>query len=498
MDQVATKLASVEQNQFKIDAIKYNTDNQNDLVDIDTWVVDYSALLALNGADGKPRNSLSELIDSYGGISNAIKNPDLDLKLSALYSSAGKMRTALNRVGGTDKISNFVSDIKSMCANPNKTVDGVFLTRSWCDLAITNFYARNVLLAVKLKYAYDDVNKVYDKDTRTEVKRAASWATIPAAEFNQFDAKINLVSPQTIFFNMIEPTDSVATTVNNLKQLGFTVNEWYPDKDKRYLELNSTFGGNTIKSKYAYQEPTRSSAGLTYNDNAEIDSRVVNIMGVPVPERFFTGKGNDGKVIDRNNYGADEAFPWSSSSVIADIGTSNSDFSNVIAVAEFKFPSTGNVAIYADGFQPANTFNSGRMSLQSNNGSITEQTYNGKTFQRQIFSTTNGLSRVSTMAYRDYKLIGGGEYFTYIRYTATDGYSRVWAMRTWLEPYAAFNPSSTPGYRINGAPQCMTNDCVAIDTGAKLEKLYFWNSPNIEWTYETSQDHFIFNLKETK
>lgn len=500
MDTVATQLTSVEQNQFKIDAIKYNTDNQKDLVDINTWVVDYSALLALNGPDGKPRNSLSELIDSYGGISNAIKNPDLDLKLSALYSSAGKMRTALNNVGSTDTISNFVSDMKSICGNPDKIYDGVFLTRSWCDLAITNFYARNAVLSVKLRYAYADVNKVYDKDTRTEVKRAASWSTIPVGEFDQLDAKINLVSPQTIFFNMIEPTDSVVTTVNNLKKVGFTIDEWYPDKDKRYLvvEESAVARGTTIKSKYAYQEPTRNSSGLTYNDNVEINSRVVNVMGVPVPERFFTSKGNDGKVIERNNYGANEAFPWSSSSVIADIGTSNSDFSNAIAVAEFKFPAAGNTAIYADGFQPANTFNSGRMYLQSNNGSTTQQTYDGKAFQRQIFTKSNSAYSVSTTAYRDYKLIGGGEYFTYIRYTAADGYSWVWAMRTWLEPYTAFSAAATPGYRINGAPQCMTNDCVAIDTGSKLEKLDFWKGPNIEWTYETVQDHLVFNLKETK
>jgi hypothetical protein len=71
-------------------------------------------------------------------------------------------------------------------------------------------------------------------------------------------------------------------------------------------------------------------------------------------------------------------------------------------------------------------------------------------------------------------------------------------MRTWLDAYGALSSNSTPGYRMYGAPQCMTNDCVAVNTGGKLEKLYFWKGPNIEWAYETSQDHFIFNLKETK
>ena len=500
MDTVAGQLTSVEQKQTKLAAIGNNITNQTDVLDIKQWTTNYSTVLAkYQNTEGKKFNSLNEFIDSCGGISQAIKkHPGLDIDLSLVYSGSGKMREALNHIGSTDTISAFVDNMKDMCQNPNKIFDGVFLARSWCDLAITNIYARNAILGVQMKYAYNDVNKVFEQDTRTEVKRLANWQPITNEEFNKFDTTVSLVSPQKIFFNMIEPTDSIVATADNLKNAGFTINEWYPDKNKRYLDVQGIVAGTTIKSKYAYQEPTRSGTGLTYDDGAKIDSRVLWIMGVPVPERFFTGVGSDGKRVDNNNYGADNAFPWADKSILADIGTSNAGFANASVVADFKFPASGNVAVYADGFQPDNTINSRTYIGSGNNGSVTQQTYDGKKFTRDMFSAQNGMYRVSTMAYRDYKLVGGGEYFTYIRYTSADGYSSIWAMRTWLDAYGALSSNSTPGYRMYGAPQCMTNDCVAVNTGGKLEKLYFWKGPNIEWAYETSQDHFIFNLKETK
>ena len=101
------------------------------------------------------------------------------------------------------------------------------------------------------------------------------------------------------------------------------------------------------------------------------------------------------------------------------------------------------MAVYADGFHPENTFNS-KPYIGSGNNEVLQQTYDGKTFQREMFSAQNGCSRVATTAFRDFKLVGGGEYFTYIRYTSADGYSQIWAMRTWYEGYAAINPNGTP------------------------------------------------------
>lgn len=503
MDDTYNLVSASSQKQVELSMIKSLVDTQLIGVELSTWVNNYGTYLAtLKDANGQSRNSVTDIINSYGGVENAIaKNPDMYLALNSLYSNSHQVHIALNSLGETQVLDSLKTNLNALCKNGNNIVDGVFNLRGYCDAVIASAYMKNAVMAEKLRYAYKDINAVYNMDPRTVYKGSLKWDNIPDSDFNKCDNKLEILNPKNMFFKMIEPTDVVAKTVANLQKLGFTVNEWYPDKTKRYLDVEETTvaRGSKIKSRYAYQEPVRSGTDLTYPDNGEINERVVNVMGVPVPERFFTAKGNNGVAKDRNNYGAIEAFPWADKSILAETGSNNHDFPNAVVTADFKISSSGKPAIYADGFHPEYTFNSGRMYLQDNDGSNTTEKYDGVSFQRQIFKKDQDKYVVSTTGYRDWKLVGSGEYFTYIRYTGTDGYSTIWAMRTWLEPHGDLSPSPVPNYRLYSSPQCMTNDCVTVNNGNRLEKLTFKQGSSIEWSYETlSSTHNAFSLKNTQ
>jgi hypothetical protein len=78
-----------------------------------------------------------------------------------------------------------------------------------------------------------------------------------------------------------------------------------------------------------------------------------------------------------------------------------------------------------------------------------------------------------------------------MRYQMADGYTRVWAMRskidrvrtdTWCNTFPTL--AYLESLKLSVTPQCMTNDCVSVDTGKKLDKLVFKDDKpiNIEWT----------------
>lgn len=88
----------------------------------------------------------------------------------------------------------------------------------------------------------------------------------------------------------------------------------------------------------------------------------------------------------------------------------------------------------------------------------------------------------------DFDKIGSGDFFTLIRYTAKDGYNYVWNIRTQVlnEALGA----------ISGSSQCMTNDCLVLNTGAKLDALKFNNGPNIEWIDHPNNQMPQYELKQ--
>lgn len=496
IDATYEKLQAITQQQDKLAATKNQIEVKKLDNQISSWVSNYSTVLAKhNGADGKPRNSLKAIIDSYGSVAKAIKkDPQLDIDLSLVYSNSKSMRDALNDISTGGNINALVKNMQDLCTNGNNIVGGVFQARSSCDLAITTLYAKNVILGAQAKYAYNDVNAVFNEDTRTEIKRTAVWQPILSTEFDDFNTTVNLINPTKIIFNMIEPNDNVYSTVDNLQKAGFKVTEWYSDKSKRYLDVEYSLNGSTIKSKYAYQEPIRKKdESVSYDvKDVVIDSKIINVMGVPVPERFFTGGGKS-----RNSYGADEAFPWAERTVLA---SSSGDYhSSDYATADFK-NSSGNLIVYADYFTPSidtrlSKNNDGWTSQEKSKSKNTDGEY--VKYDRQIFAkTAPDLYRVKYYAYYDLDVIGTSAFFTYMRYTANDGYSYVWAMRTWI---AASDPA-VAGRPIYAAPECMTNDCQVINTGEKLDKLQFGidDAMNFTWNHEGSLEHKTYTLQASK
>lgn len=462
------------QNQLKAFEQVYHEDklseqqHATDILDnqFNIWLAQYqSALLVSRGADGQQYNTLNELVSSFGSFDAAIaKNPDLKGALDTLYDDETEYQAivdlALARNFSTTKLN-------QICGNANNIAGNVLDIRASCNGTVIAMYGKNIILEKQMKYAYNDISKVYALDTRSDKKRLL---TIPADSFTNWVASVEQMNPTTALVKPIKSSDPVYNLANNLIGKGFTVTGWYSEADKRYLEVNYTLGGNIIKSKYAYQHPTRDSEMISYAVNAEVDSNIANVMGVPVPERFFTAKDSNGVVKDRNNYGANNAFPWSS----YDNGLANGNGINTVGATvdsypqTFLVPSSTSFALNAFSFKPEQAYNGGIIS--PNNGFIEGN--------RKIFALDGTNKYVLTYAVGDFDKIGSGDFFTLMRYTATDGFSYVGAVRTWLDKDW-----------VKAATQCMTNDCIAKSHVGTLGELKFKNGPaSVYWgTWKNNQ-----------
>lgn len=493
LGEIKTQLTGLE-NQLKGFEQKYNIDKLSDQQtkvyaydnEFTIWLDQYqSALLTYRGADGKQYNTLTELINSFGSIDKAIKqNPGLKGSLDLLYDNDSEATAIANL--GDPKLNLFTTKgITQLCGNANNIAGDVFAVRDTCNATSLDMYSLNLILEKQVSYVYNDINKVYAMDARQDKK---ALTTIFAKRFTDWANNVEQMVPSKAFVSYVKSDEPVYSLINNLQTKGFAVTGWYAEADKRYLNVNYTLGANMIKSKYAYQQPTRDSGQVSYASNAEIDSNFINVMGVPVPERFFTAKDSNGVVKDRNNYGANEAFPWADTTLIA--GTKRLEWYDY-AIADFK-NSSGNLVIHSGGFSPSNL--DGTLA-NPNNGTTSQENYEGA-YERQIFATTApDLYRVKYYVAREHYVIGNGNYFTYMRYTATDGNSYIWAMRTWIEVYS----DAAQVRPIYAAPQCMTNDCRVDNTGVKLDKLSFPSSNiNFTWNNEGPLDHMVYTLQENK
>ncbi|MBP9769257.1 MAG: hypothetical protein KBD32_06765 [Burkholderiales bacterium] len=476
LGEIKTQLTGLE-NQLKGFEQKYNIDKLSDQQtkvyaydnEFTIWLDQYqSALLTYRGADGKQYNTLTELINSFGSIDKAIKqNPGLKGSLDLLYDNDSEATAIANL--GDPKLNLFTTKgITQLCGNANNIAGDVFAVRDTCNATSLDMYSLNLILEKQVSYVYNDINKVYAMDARQDKK---ALTTIFAKRFTDWANNVEQMVPSKAFVSHVESDEPVYSLVNNLqaKDKGFKVTGWYPEADKRYVEVNYTLGANVIKSKYAYQHPTRDGEMISYASNADIDINVANVMGVPVPERFFNGGGG-------NNYGYSPAFPWAAASMLAYVESDKMndgwhwyDWFNT--TAKFKMPA--NVELHAYGFGDHVASFSGSP-IYSNTGYTENYTYAGGTYTRKIFTTSPDGSYLVDYYGADYFRINSGEYFTFMRYT--DGAnSYVWAMRTWLE-------KGMYSLTLHATPQCMTNDCLAIDTGATLDKVKFGNvGPRIEW-----------------
>lgn len=490
LDDIRTQLTELE-NQLKTFEQDYKTDKLSDqktgvdkLDDQFTiWRDQYQqALLISVGADGKPRNSINEIISSFSSFDAAMKkNPKLAEFLDRLYDNNSEYQAVVDLAHS----ENFTTArITKLCGSTDTIAGNVFDIRAMCNATVIQMYSRNILLEKQMEYASSDVDKVYALDNRSD--KVKKWMTIPETRFTAWVNNIENMNPEKAIVRPVQTNEPVYNLANNLIAKGFQVNGWYPEADKRYLDVAYDLGnGNLIKSRYAYQHPTRDGEAISYAANADIDSDIVNVMGVPVPERFFSGGGKD-----RNNYGADEAFPWADKTQLAyQTSDKKNDgwhwYDTFNPYADFTVPASANVAIHAKGFNVANISSSNL--VQAHPFSATREQKGTLTYSRQIFD------RITPTSYRvsyygaDWYLIGGGEYFTFMRYTSSNGYSYLWAIRTWLA-------KEVYGIELNGAEQCMTNDCYIKNTGQKMDRIGFKNGPNFEWTYTNKSHSTDYNI----
>lgn len=446
---ISTQLVGLEnqlkefENTYNMDKFtqqKQDADNNDD--QLKSWLEDYQrALLTSRGKDGKEYNSLNELVSSFGSVNKAFaKNPELRGILDDYLYKNTEQYNAIVSLGYT---SSFSTDKKDrLCGNPEKIAGNVLEIRAACNAIIIAMYSKNVMLAKQMAYAYNDVYKVYQMDTRLDKQ---TIKLISPDKIPTWETSVEQMNPTKAITTPVGKNEQVFTLTNNLMAKGFKITGWYTDADKRYLETNYTLDNSTIiKSKYAYQHPTRDGEKISYAAYAEIDSNIANVMGVPVPERFFTADGKS-----RNNYGAIEAFPWSNSGLYNGVlGTSllSQCRDGKCYPPEIFSTEKANVVFSAFSFDPAKSY-TGAM-ISPNNG-FTEG-------DRKIF-VADGTNRYAVKyAVDDYDKIGGGEFFTFMRFTDSLGFSYVGAIRTWIHKFSPWNPADI------ATLQCMTNDCLTF------------------------------------
>ena len=471
LDNIKTQLSQLEE-QLKSFEQHYNKKElgkqQAEVSKLDDqfgpWLDQYQFALAKGvGGDGKQHNSITDLVNSFkGGFDEAIKkNPELVDALANLYQTNSEAQAVVDLAAAGNFSTAGISDL---CNNANVISGNVFDIRNTCNATSLMMYTRNMILEKQVEYAYNDVSKVYAMDKRPN-KQVIT--IIPPKRFTDWVDNVQNMAPSKAIIGLIKPTENVYSLAKNLEAKGFKLTGWYTAPDKRYLTVEypqATMKASVTKSKYAYQQPTRDGSTIDYANN-KVDDKIVNVMGVPVPERFFTAGGAD--------YRDNNAFPWAD---ISHIGGAISTY----VPTKLIVPASGNVAINAFGFSPEKIYYKDKM-ISPNFGYIENQ--------RKIFVSSPTEANTYLLQYdlKDYDRIGKGDFFTFMRYTAQDGYTYVWTMRTWIEE-GGFNDSLNLYWF--GRPQCMTNDCLVINTGAKLESLKFQGGPTIEWSYVTPYNNY--------
>lgn len=454
------------------------------------WVRAYNEILSFPGPDGKQHyDSLKKLMDAYGGVNNALgKIPNLRQNLAKLYDNKAILEN-IQLLGGSI-LTQTSGQMSELCGDANKISGDVMALRMWCNVQSFDIYAKNSVLTSFVPNIYDDVKVVYNTDT--EPNKKPLW-TIEKADLDKFSNAVNVnFNPEknkNIVYPTIKNTDPVYALLKNLEAQKFNVLEWH--NGEKYIvtsAVDTEAGSKTpteIRAKYYYAKPTRKDGAITYENPTDIDSEIVSIMGVPVPKRFFNGGS-------QNNYGYDPAFPWAEysalSSPVEACPTNKGNFDDLVAKASLQTPKSVAAAIY--GFGPSD-FKANYISQ----GSYTEKfTRNNKPYQREIFTSSVSNQLINyNIKYdgADYWQIANGEFYSFMRYQMTDGYTRVWVMRSKIDRVRTSqwcNSFPTVAYleslKLSVTPQCMTNDCVSVDTGKKLDKLVFKSDKpiNIEWT----------------
>ncbi|AUR52822.1 hypothetical protein [Aquella oligotrophica] len=438
-------------------------------------------------------------VQNNGGLRSAFEKSD-----NAKYLLQN-LTAQLNQFEGlltNQNIKDLKISLDEWCNKDPKQITGdVIANRIQCDIvinkAVTTVIASSMQFKPMLK---DEINTIVEAKKAKTIDKAwlidnlaesftylpdgvgsksisVPWEQAAAKVDEIIDAKVKFLSDTLLGANKDQlyvplagfPEElakgMIAAGCSSLSTDGKTVMpavlEWYArtSDNKPYIVTQCKNGNELVKSKYYYQK-----RGAT-----EVDGKVVNVIGVLVPDRFFHGGTG-------NNYGDGSAFPWANYSLLQDTSGSGV-FDDVSVSAGLRAPDSTLAAGF--GFSPADL---NKLVIPA--GGFTEKfTRNSKSYIRSIFNRsilTNGGDWAFGITYygADYWQIGSGEFFSFMRYVNSDGTSYVWAIRSKID-------KADKRLQLWLTPQCITNDCKAIDTGAKMDELQFSSGPKVNWVAST-------------
>lgn len=453
--------------------------------------------------------SLSSYVKQNGGLKKAFANSKI---LQDLLTNLPYQMSEFQNLVPDGKIQKMKGALDNMCSDPSKISDDIISTRIGCDMVISRVVFTIGYNALKMKTMLDDeATVIADAIKSGDVDR--TWLTNnvgvkldgiydwdKTSDFiSQVDTKVNFVKNTLIGESgskLYKPLDGLSPTLQqNIMAAGCVsdklsdipnseslpaITKWVTihskGKDSPYVATQCSDGnGNKVNSQYFYYK----------RGTSEIDDKIVNVMGILVPDRFFHGGS-------QNNYGYDPAFPWANYSHIhtapdsyqvsnwhgndygriGDYDTVAISFDDRSAVGELRMPVSSTAA--AIGFSPANV----NKTLIAQGGYTEDFKRNNKDYKREVFtSSTAGNYRTFNLKYRgaDYWQIEDSEYFSFVSYKPESGYAKTWVIRSKIV-------KSSGDLILNATSQCATNDCKAIDTGKTLDKIEFGvDNTSIEW-----------------
>lgn len=433
--------------------------------DFASWLGQYQfALATFNGKDGKPYNSITDLVNSYGTFDKAISSlPGLKGVLDQLYNTDSEF-TAISKLGNP---ANFDLDaIVGLCKDSSTISGDVFSLRNICNTTSVAMYAKNIMLEKQVEYAYNDISKVYNIDTR---KDKVTLYQINKSLFTGWVDSAEQMNPRKAIIPQIESTEAIYPLAKNLEAKGFKLTGWFTAPDKRYLTVEYLIGSTPYKSKYAYQQPTRDGSTINYGNNA-IDDKIVNVMGVPVPERYFTTNADS------------SSFPYG---MYDDHDTSTpgnhiGNPSTFLVASKLHF----SLSVFGNLKNLSVDYNKNGM-ISSNSG---DDDGHRKTFILSADSDKDYPSRlVYKLSFSDNDLVLSSAYYsiTFMHFTYTDGFNYVFAMQ-----------SGGINNKLGAYPQCITNDCTVERSDGTLGKIKFQNGPTeVYWGITTSSSKWDLTIK---
>lgn len=434
-------------------------------------------------------SGLINYVNKNGGLKLAHANSQ---QLKELLANIPEQITAFDNILTTGQLKKMKASLDRVCRDVSKTPGNIIAVRSACNVAV----ARAVLIVdssgLRLQTMLNDeiavINNAINsgnidaKWLRANVSdklqyngRSYEWNSA-AKELNVLiSTKMKLVDDMLVGLNgkeLYKPLDGLSLSLqqNIIAAQCVTgklpaIKEWHTlhaNGNNPYLVTECGDGRSAkIISKYFYNK----------RGTDEVDNKVINVMGVLVPGRYFHGGHND-------NYGYDSAFPWTTANTITTkIGPN--EFLKDSTVSGYFNATTGNLKSAVIGSNPENVRVNGILMP----GTVSQDSLGIIAFREE--KPGRLVTHYKMDAYRR-------DYFTVLRYTK-DGYSYVWVMRTWGD-YDNGGLVRKYKYYLNGSQQCLTNDCSINNTvSSPLKQIKFIDGTTFAWTKTVADTKISLN-----